>query len=212
MDPQGIDRTWTDLRLAAAYPLGDKFALGMTGRYLRVSEAVGSGPLGAGLASGGTSSSPIANIFTFDAGVAAAPIEELHIGIVGHNLTNVGNGLAPTTLAGGIGYGAHDIVLEADGLADFTTWGKTRARAMVGGEVFLADHFPIRVGYRYDSGLDSHAVSAGFGYIEKKWSVEIGGRQDIVSKYPNTLLSLSLRYYYDATQTPSNQTDLPDPF
>jgi hypothetical protein len=212
MDPNGINRTWTDLRLSLAYPLGDKLALGATGRYLRVDQAVGTGPLGDSVPSLGTSGSPILNTFTFDAGATVAPIDSLRIGIVGHNLTGLNNGLAPTTLAGGVGYTGHDIVLEADGLADFSTWGKTRARAMVGGEIFLADHFPIRVGYRYDAGLNTNSVSAGLGYIDKKWSIEIGARQDILKTGGNTMLSAGLRYFYDATQTQSNQTDLPDPF
>jgi opacity protein-like surface antigen len=213
MDPDGINRTWTDLRLALAYPLGDKLALGATGRYLRVNQSVGTGPFGqTSLASDGTSSSPILNTFTFDAGLTAAPVDSLRIGVVGHNLTGISNGLAPTTLAGGVGYTHNDIVLEADGLADFSTWGKTRPRIMAGGEIFLADHFPIRLGYRYDAGLNTHAISAGLGYISKKWSFEISGRHDIVGKDPNTMLSAGLRYFYDATTTQSNQTDAPDPF
>jgi hypothetical protein len=212
MDPDGINRTWTDLRLALAYPLGDKLALGATGRYLRITQATDSGPLGHSLASDGTSGSPILNTVTFDAGVTAAPIEALRIGVVGHNLTGIGNGLAPTTLAGGVGYTANDILIEVDALADFATWAKTEPRIMAGGEIFLADHFPIRLGYRYDAGLDTHAVSAGLGYIDKRWAFEVSGRHDIIGKNPNTMLSAGLRYFYDATQTQSNQTDAPDPF
>lgn len=212
MDPSGINRTWTDLRLSLAYPLGDKLAMGVTGRYLRVDQAVATGPFGATDVSDGTSGSPVLDRITFDAGLTAAPIDQLRIGVVGHNLTNIGNALAPTTVAGGIGFKAGDFTLEADGLADFTTWGKTRARFMAGGELFLADHFPIRVGYRYDDGLNTHAIAAGLGYIDTHWSFEVSGRHDIVGRDPATMLSVGLRYFYDATQTQSNQTDVPDPF
>ena len=210
IDTDGINRTWTNLRLALAYPLGDKLAFGATGRYLRVDQAVAEGPLGASLASDGTSTSPILSKVTFDAGLTVAPIDALRIGVVGHNLTDIGNALAPTTVVGGIGYTTTDLILEADGMADFTTWGKTQARVMAGGELFLADHFPIRLGYRYDEGLNTHAIAAGLGYIDQHWSFEVSGRHDIVGHDPATMLSVGLRYFYDATQTQSNQNRRPE--
>ncbi|HEX7665505.1 MAG TPA: hypothetical protein VF407_13360, partial [Polyangiaceae bacterium] len=198
LDPDGIDRKWTDLRLSLAYPISDRVLLGMTGRYLHVNQSIAQGPLGASKVSDGTPDGPVFNNFTFDAGVSVLPVDGLAIGLVGHNLTAPGNGLAPTTLATGIGYQSHVVAIEADGMADFTTWQSTRLRAMIGGELFLADHFPIRVGYRYDDGQKAHALSAGIGYIDKKFSVELSGRRDIVADHPMTLFVLGLRYFYDS--------------
>lgn len=198
LDPDGIHRQWTDLRLALGYPLGDKIALGMTGRYLRSSQNTARGPFGQSLASDGNPSGPVLNNFTFDMGVTVIPTTGLNVSMVGHNLTNPGTGLAPTTLAGGIGYAAGIVAIEADGMADFTTWKGTRGRVMLGAEFFVADHFPIRVGYRYDDGQRAHAVSLGAGYVDKKWSFELSARRDVVADHPMTLFVAGLRYFYDA--------------
>src|SRR5262249_62059062 len=38
LDPDGVDRRWTDVRLALAYPLSDHIYLGVTGKYLKLRE------------------------------------------------------------------------------------------------------------------------------------------------------------------------------
>jgi hypothetical protein len=207
LDPDGIKRTWTDLRLVLAYPLGDRLSFGATGRYLRLAQQASSGPLGASLASDGTPSGPLFNAFTFDVGATAIPVNGFRIGVVGHNLTNPGTALAPTTLAGGIGYANELFALEGDALADFTTWGGTRGRFMAGGELFLANHFPIRVGYRYDDGFKTHALSGGLGYVDRKWSFEIGARRDVAGEHPSTVVSVGLRFFYDAARSGGADVD-----
>src|ERR1700678_820504 len=102
-DPDGIQRQWIDARGALALPLGEHFSLGITGRYLRVGQGRGVGPFGPDPVSDG-GSGPLATIITFDAGAAVRIIGGLRIGGVRHNPPNPGTALAPTTLAGGIGY------------------------------------------------------------------------------------------------------------
>src|SRR4249920_3838723 len=51
-DPDGVDRTASDLRFALAYPLSDKLFVGAGGRFLSLTEN-GPGPLGASYASSG---------------------------------------------------------------------------------------------------------------------------------------------------------------
>lgn len=204
MDPDGIHRSWTDLRLSLAYPFGDKLAFGLTTRYLRVSQSVASGPLGASLPSDGTRGEPIWNHFTFDAGVALAPSQNLRLGLVGHNLTNASNGLAPTTLAGGIGYTGGAFGIEGDALADFTTWKTPRGRYMLGGFYLFGDHFPVRAGYRYDDGMKTHAVSLGSGYVDRQFSVDLSARRDVVGDHPSTLIMIGLRFFYVAGSTPDD--------
>jgi hypothetical protein len=199
LDPDGIHRTWTDLRLVLAYPLGDRFAVGASGRYLRTAQNPGTGPLGASLAS--DAANPLFNAFTFDVGATAVPATGVRVGLVGHNLTNPGTALAPTMLAGGVGYQNDTFSLEGDAQADFTTWKATRGRYMLGGELFLASHFPIRLGYRYDDGLKTHAVSGGLGYIDRRWSFEMSVRRDVVGEHPMTMISAGLRIFYDAVKS-----------
>ena len=201
-DPDGIARQWTDFRLGLGYAIGDRFAAGAAARYLRAQQNVGAGPLetgGAGpsLASGGTSSSPILNTLTFDVGATLIPIDGFKIGVVGKNLTNPGVGLAPTTVQGGLGYGSEVFSIEGDVLGDFTTYGTPKVRAMGGAELFLGGHVPIRLGYRYDDGTKTHAISGGLGYVDKNWSFEVGGRHDIVGDHPATMLVASVRFFYN---------------
>jgi len=198
-DPDGIHRQWTDLRLGLAYPLGDRFSVGAAGRYLRADQGISSGPLGASLVSDGLPNGPIFNSFTFDLGATLVPMDGLRIGIVGKNLTDPGNGLAPTYVQGGVGYTQSIFAIEADALADFTTWKGTRARYMLGGEVFLANRVPLRLGYRYDDGEKVHALSGGLGYVDKHWSFEASASHDIVGSNPSTMIGLSLRLFYGAS-------------
>jgi hypothetical protein len=210
LDPDAIHRTWTDLRGALAVPLGDHVALGATGRWLRVEQAAGAGPFGPGPASGGTSNGPIVNLFTFDAGATAALGEAWRIGLVGHNLTNPGTSLAPTTAALGVGYGVREFAVEGDGLLDFTTWSGVRGRIMLGGELFVAERYAIRAGWHYDTGTGVNTPSLGFGYVDPRWSVELGVRHDAIADHASTFVLLSLRYFYDATgsTTPADATDM----
>lgn len=197
MDPDGIRRQWTDLRLALAYPLGDRFHLGLTGRYLRVNQGTTRGPLGPSLVSDGTPSEPLVNEFTFDAGAAVALTQQLRLAVSGRNLTSPGHGLMPLGLGGGLGWSNRTVSVEADSLVDFATFGSARVRMMAGGEVLLADRFPLRAGYRYDAGMKTHAVGLGAGYVDRRFSLEVGGRRDVVADHPSTMISVGLRLFID---------------
>jgi hypothetical protein len=211
IEPSGLHRVWTDVRAGLAMPLGDHLALGVTGRWLHVDQATGVGPLGPfpDPASDGTSNSPIFNGITLDLGATAA-FGDFRLGVSGHNLTNPGTALAPTTLAGGIGWGTPVFAIEADGMLDFTTFGTMKERVMLGGELFLADRYALRAGWRYDTGTQINAASVGFGYVDPRWSIEIGLRHDLVGSHAGTLGILALRYFYDATGG-STTADEPDP-
>lgn len=203
MDPDGIKRTWADLRLALAYPLGDRISLGVTGRYLRAAQRTGGGPLGASLASDGTPNDPLFSQFTFDAGIGVSITEQIRVAVSGRNLTAPNSGLAPTILAGGLGFSNQTVTVEANSLVDFTTFGEARMRGMVGGEFFVADRVPIRGGYRYDAGTKTHAVSLGAGYVDRQFSVELGGRRDVVADHPATVIGVGLRFFIGGgTNTP----------
>ncbi len=43
LDPDGLHRTWTDVRAALALPLGDALTVGVTGRWLHVNQSSGAG-------------------------------------------------------------------------------------------------------------------------------------------------------------------------
>jgi hypothetical protein len=198
MDPDGIRRQWTDLRLTLAYPLGDRFHLGVTGRYVRASQGATRGPFGASLASDGSSTEPLVNELTFDAGAAVVVTEQLRIAVSGRNLTAPGTGLMPLGVAGGIGWSNKTVTVEGNTLVDFTTFGSARMRLMAGGEVLVAERIPLRAGYRYDAGTKTHAVGLGAGYVDRRFSIEVGVRRDVVAEHPATMIGVGLRLFIDA--------------
>ncbi len=210
IDPDGLHRVWTDVRGSLAMPLGDYLAVGVTGRYLHVDQHVSAGPFGPSPASDGTPTSSVFNTGTFDVG-ATGVLGDFRLGIVGHNLTNPGTALAPTNLAGGLGYTTQIFSIEVDGLADFTTFGRTTERVMGGAELFLAGHYALRAGWRYDTGTQLNTPSLGLGYVDTSWSAEISARHDWVGEHASTFGLLSLKYFYDAAGAASGLgSDEPD--
>lgn len=211
LDPDGVDRKWTDARAAVAFPLSDRFYAGVTGKYLKLRE--NGYPLpGFGLplsyASAGLAQDPIVDGFTFDAGITVKPADALFIGILGSNLTNAGNGFRPLSLGGGVGYGTSDITAEGDLVADFTTFtnaagaSRTTMRAMLGLEYLAGDHYPLRIGYRYDQGQSTHALSGGVGYVDPQFSVDVAIRHTISSQEPYgpvTTFVIDLQYFIEST-------------
>ncbi len=211
-DGAGLHRNFTDIRLGVAYPFGTILSIGGVVRYLHVDQGIAVGPLGPSLASDGTPNGAVMSTFTLDAGITVTPIPQLRFGLVGHNLTDPGTGLAPTWLAGGIGYAGGVFAIEADLLGDFTTYGHTEGRFMAGGEVFLGQHVPLRIGYRYDDGTKSDGLYGGIGYIAKQWGVEFSGGGDVYSAHTSLLFGLGVRYFYDSSGLGNNQSAEPDSF
>jgi hypothetical protein len=210
LDPDGVRRRWTDVRLALALPLSDRFYVGLTGKYLKLHDS-GSPRTGFGLApslaSAGLPDGATVDNVTFDAGITVKPTEEISIGIVGTNLTKPGHGFQPLTLGSGVGFGSTDVTLEGDLVADFTTFtdaaGKSRTtmRGMLGLEYLAADHFPLRVGYRYEGGAKTHALSFGLGYIDTQFSVDVAVRRTVAGSEPYapvTTIIIDLQYFVEA--------------
>lgn len=197
-DPSGIDRTMKSLRFALALPLGDKFFVGAAGHQLWLTEK-GNGPLGPSVISSGLVDKTVVSRPTFDAAATLMPTRALAISLVGSNLTAPADGFQPLSLGGGVGYGTRDVSIEGDVVADFRTWNKTTVRAMGGGEVLVGDHFPVRAGYRFDQGNLSHAISGGFGYIDRVIGLELAVRR-VLGDHGATAIFLGLVYHLDSSE------------
>jgi opacity protein-like surface antigen len=201
-DQNGLVRLGGDVRLALAMPFSDKAFVGLAGRHLWLRQD-GEGPLGDSLASGGLEDRNIVKEFSFDAGATLKPTRGLAFSFVGYNLTNPEHAFLPISAGGGVGVGSADFTIEADVLGDFRTWAKSTVRAMGGAELLIADHYPIRLGYRFDQGLESHLVSGGLGYIDRAFSVSVSARRS-VSGEPLTSVFLGFEYHLESTDlTPS---------
>ncbi len=203
-DPSGVKRRSSDLRLVLAYPFSDKISFGVAARYLKLTQE-GLGPLGQSYASGGLAGQPIVNTWTFDAGFSLRPTKSFGLGAFGKNLSNPGTGFQPTMVGGGLGLGTQDLAVELNAVADFTTWQRTTARVMGGVEYLAGDHVPLRVGYRWDQGMDGHALNAGIGYIDPQFSIDLSARRYVVGPSA-TAVMLTVQYFVESsgiTRSPS---------
>jgi hypothetical protein len=196
-DPDGVDRTSSDLRFAFAYPLSDKLFAGAGGRFLWLTEN-GNGPLGPSYASSGLGGDKIVKNFSFDLGLTLRPGAGLSFALVGNNLNGADTGYQPLTIGGGIGFVKDKFGLEGDIVSDFVTWDKNKLRAMAGTELLLGDSVVVRGGYRYDDGAKSHSGSLGLGYIDKAFSADLGVRR-VLSGDVATAIVLSFTYHVEAT-------------
>ncbi|MEJ7730912.1 MAG: hypothetical protein WKG00_17055 [Polyangiaceae bacterium] len=215
IDPDGIDRSFIDARAALAYPISDKLYLGLSGRYAKVDQSPAQAPFGVeqDKVAGGLvdpeerlSRFSMVNTFTFDAGVTLRATESLYIAVLGQSLSYPGHSVLPTTLGGGIGYGTQDFSVEVDGVADFNSWQDTSARIMAGGELLLGDHFPLRGGYRWDQGADTHSASGGLGYIGQEFSAEVSVRRSLANPGATTIV-IGLAYFLESTGLTRAPTD-----
>lgn len=177
-EPGSLGRQFTDLRFGLALPIPEVLYVGVSGRYL-ILDQTGVGPLGASYASGGLQGQKMFETITMDVGVTLRPIKELVIGLVGQNLTSPDTSLVP--LLGGIGVGflSSEISFGGDIVFEATTFNDLRLRGQGGLEVLVAERVPLRGGYRYDQGMDSHAVSFGIGYTDPRFSIDAGIRRSI---------------------------------
>ena len=209
-DADGVDRKAIDVRFALAYPFSKLFFVGAAGRYLSLEEdgfPRGLGQLRPSSASGGLRDSAIVKTITFDAGMTLKPIPELSLALVGYNLTDSGHGFLPLMLSGAAGFGTEDFTIEADYLADFTTYDDTKSRIMGGGELLIADHFPLRIGYRWDEGAESHTLTGGAGYLDPAYSLE-ASIERTVSGDSSTAIVFGFKYHLESTGlTPGAEGD-----
>jgi opacity protein-like surface antigen len=219
LDPDGVDRKFTDVRVALGFPVSDRFYAGLTGKYLTLRDngfARSGYSLPRSNASAGLSDASVVDGFTFDAGITVKPSSSLYIGVVGSNLTNSGHGYQPLMLGGGVGFGNNDITAEVDVVADFTTYTKvdgssrTAMRYLAGFEYLAGNHFPLRIGYRYDAAPSTHAISGGVGYIDPQFSIDLSIRRTVAAKEPFgpvTTVVVDLQYFLEATGMTRNPAD-----
>jgi hypothetical protein len=177
-----------DGRIALGLPLGEHFALGLTGRYMSFWRE------------GQEDADPFAEHITFDASIRATPVPGLHIAALGYNLIDVGSPLAPLQVGGSASYTIDStFTLAFDGLADLSTFenedGSLRPEALLGGAAeYFTGEVPIRAGYIYDTGRNIHYFTAGVGWMNQDLGVDIAYRQQVTGDMHTWLLA-SFRYF-----------------
>jgi opacity protein-like surface antigen len=204
-DLDGVNRKWTDLRFALAYPVSDQFYMGIGGHYMWLSED-GVGPLGTSLASSGLTDKKIVRGITFDAGITLKASKNISLSVVGTNLNNPDHGFQPTSVAGGAGLAFGDFSGEFDLVADFTSWDRTTLRPMVGLEGLFVDHVAARLGYKYDDGAANHTLAAGVGYVDTAFDIEVGVHRTVTGEAA-TAVVIGLSYHLETTGLTPNPNE-----
>jgi hypothetical protein len=69
--------------------------------------------------------------------------------------------------------------LEVDGVVDFTSHEDVAWDLHFGTEIFVANKVPIRVGYIYDIYYNIHSPSAGIGYVDTHFALDLGYQHEV---------------------------------
>ncbi len=188
---------------ALAVPFGSYVALGGTIKYFRLSgdDAVVNGTAGR---DGGV---------TFDLGLTIRPTTILALALVGTNLRDLNNGLAPQ----GLGYGVAfvpvpNFVVALDARTLFTVDNFTNRKGtsvMAGAEWVIAQKAAARLGGGYDAVTGNGYMSAGASIVSEIGAFDAGLRQDVTQneiapgvQFPRaTFVGVSLRLFVPAMQT-----------
>jgi hypothetical protein len=176
-----------DGRVGLGLALSDAFAIGLAGRYITVSTDRMEGD--------DTTSETLAQGFTMDASLRVIPADGLQIDVAALNFIDLEESEVPVTIATSLAFAVADsFSIGADLLADLSTFDK--ASLIVGGGLeFLAGNaIPLRAGYRGDLARESHAVTAGIGYIDAQVGFDIGLRQDVAGT-DETRVMAAMRYF-----------------
>jgi len=179
----------TDQRIALGTSLGEAIGIGISGRYLRLRAK--------DRTNDGYAGSLEIRRLTLDAAVRVTPLEGLHIAALGYGLIRTKSVLAPTQIGGSVVYQLRSILqIGGDFVVDLTSFSRTTVLWGAGLEWWVADRYPIRLGYRRDHGRDLHALSLGVGFVERAYGVELSLRQEL-GPYRESVLYVSARYALD---------------
>jgi hypothetical protein len=208
VDSAQLTRTGHAAGLSLSLPLGDKFILGATVKYLHFDTTA---PLPANTVPS-TITLDTVNGITFDVGLIVKLGEKFRIAAIGYNLWDHGSRESPLSLGLGLAVTpvpslniSFDTVVNFTGFQSYSidmTTGKINlnarqtARLGPGIEWLIANKVPIRAGVVYDSGLPGTFLTAGLGYVSPAFGVDLGYRGKVQGGIENTLM-LGIRLFVD---------------
>lgn len=208
VDNQSITRTGHVAGLSLSYPLGDRFILGATVKYMYMSTTA---PLPMGTVPSQLTLDSI-NGVTFDFGLLIRLAEKFNVGLIGYNLWDHGSRESPLSLGIGLAYlPIRGLSIDFDTVINFTGFqsykmdpmtgkvsldGKVAARLGPGLEYIIAQKVPIRAGVVYDSGLPATYLTLGLGYVSPSFGVDLGYRLKFQGGLEN-LLMVGFRLFVD---------------
>ena len=162
-----------DGRLGLAFPFSEAVSIGVTGRYMNISDDT---PVVDGVAR----SARLAKGFTMDASLRVAPVPQVQLNIASYNFINLESAYAPILVGGGGSFAIGEIALiGADVITDLTSYKTADVTVGGGAEVFAARTVPIRAGYSYETKREQHTISFGLGYTDNSVGFDLSLRQQL---------------------------------
>jgi hypothetical protein len=186
-----ISRGGHETGLAIAVPIGERFSLGVTSKYITVSTQANNPSANvtgqpATFTLDSTTSAASADGFTIDLGMTVRVTESLNLAAVGYNLVPLYSLEAPLGLGFGISYLVSGRLLAVvDGIIDFNKYrdgsGTRRTTGRIGGglEYVVSGIVPIRVGVSGDTGAPSTSLSLGVGYLHRSFGIDFAYVQQV---------------------------------
>jgi hypothetical protein len=187
-------------RLSVGVPIGDMLSIGVAGRYgnFTVSNPhvrPEHPPEEEGLKPDQTFK---LKAFTMDGAVSLRLFEGFTISALGTNLINTDSPLAPLMVGGSAAFGTGGVSLGGDVLVDLNLHGEfSGPKLQVGGGLeFLAQAVaPLRIGYVYDQGRRTNALTCGIGYLDQRFGINASMRQLLNGAHKDTSLFFSVQYF-----------------
>ena len=175
-----------DGRLSLGLAITQALGIGVSGRYIKLEsdeENEDGDQVGGGV-----------RAFTMDAALRLTAFEGLQIAAFGYNLIPTDSGFAPLQVGGAISYSYKTTFsLNLDMLVDMSTFVDPMVIFGASAEYLAGAMVPIRVGFRRDWGRDVNQITAALGYVDTKFGIDLGLRQDLGGG--DTTLLLSARYH-----------------
>ncbi|MEE2755086.1 MAG: hypothetical protein VYA30_00440 [Myxococcota bacterium] len=161
-----------DARLGFSHPaIPDKLHLGVGLRYLEIER-----------------SADDLQGFTVDAGLIFSATKGFHIGLVGKNLVDLDDPMAPRQAGGGFAFTGDAVTLTTDVLIDFNRHiDGPKPIFATGLEGLMGDAIPIRIGYTNDRVTAHQFIGGGLGFIVR----EGGGNGQLMLAYRHNLTETS---------------------
>jgi opacity protein-like surface antigen len=185
----GGNKGW-EAKVGLAFPIIEQLSIGLAGRYanFHVSDqhavpdrppVVSAAPV--------TEQQPVDQTFrlkhfTLDAAATLRPVPGLAIAGLAYNLIDTKSKLAPMTVGGGLAFTSGSLTLGGDVLVDLNKQHMFPGpRLTLGGGVeYLASNIlPLRLGYAYDQGRKQSFITAGSGYVDPRFAIQISLRQSV---------------------------------
>src|SRR5262249_8343274 len=120
--------------------------------------------------------------------------QQFHVAVLGYNLIDRHSPITPVLVGGSASFGlGTSLTVGGDVFADLSTFNDTKLLAGGGIEYLVGGSFPLRLGYRQDTGRDIGSLSGGLGYVNEHVGIDFAIRKDLSGDDELKLL-FGLRY------------------